>query len=78
MRVLSCWLPPCPPPLPPPLPPPGRRAPRLSQYVYEFLLRFVVSNETDPKVVKKYIDTQFLVRLLDLFDSEVCLTLTLT
>ena len=65
-------------PLPPPLPPPGRRAPRLSQYVYEFLLRFVVSNETDPKVVKKYIDTQFLVRLLDLFDSEVCLTLTLT
>jgi len=40
------------------------------QYVYEFLLRFVVSNETDPKVVKKYIDTQFLVRLLDLFDSE--------
>ena len=41
-----------------------------AQYVYEFLLRFVVSNETDPKVVKKYIDTQFLVRLLDLFDSE--------
>merc|ERR1719197_1466894 len=40
------------------------------QYVYEFLLRFVVSNETDHKVVKKYIDTQFLVRLLDLFDSE--------
>merc|ERR1719197_632565 len=40
------------------------------QYVYEFLLRFVVSNETDPKVVKKYIDTQFLVKLLDLFDSE--------
>ena len=73
-----------------------------AQYVYEFLLRFVVSNETDPKVVKKYIDTsvpphdsqwfllqlwvrmaravadilslprvsQFLVKLLDLFDSE--------
>lgn len=40
------------------------------QYVYEFLLRFVVSNETDPKVVKKYVDTQFLVKLLDLFDSE--------
>jgi serine/threonine-protein phosphatase 2A regulatory subunit B' len=40
------------------------------QYVYEFLLRYVVSNETDPKVVKKYIDTQFLVKLLDLFDSE--------
>jgi len=40
------------------------------QYVYEFLLRFVVSNETDPKVVKKYIDQRFLVKLLDLFDSE--------
>ena len=48
----------------------GSGAPATSQYVYEFLLRFVVSNETDPKVVKKYIDTQFLVRLLDLFDSE--------
>jgi len=40
------------------------------QYVYEFLLRFVVSNETDPKVVKKYIDMEFLVKLLNLFDSE--------
>ena len=40
------------------------------QYVYEFLLRFVVSNETDPKQVKKYITQDFLVRLLDLFDSE--------
>jgi len=40
------------------------------QYVYEFLLRFVVSNETDPKVVKKYIDMTFLLKLLNLFDSE--------
>jgi hypothetical protein len=40
------------------------------QYVYEFLLRFVVSNETDPKVVKKFIDQPYLVQLLDLFDSE--------
>jgi serine/threonine-protein phosphatase 2A regulatory subunit B' len=40
------------------------------QYVYEFLLRFVVSNETDPKTVKKYIDQSFLIKLLDLFDSE--------
>ena len=38
--------------------------------MYEFLLRFVVSNETDPKVVKKHITQPFLVRLLDLFDSE--------
>ena len=38
--------------------------------MYEFLLRFVVSNETDPKVVKKYIDQPFLLKLLDLFDSE--------
>ena len=40
------------------------------QYVYELLLRFIVSNDTDPKVVKKYVDTNFLVQLLDLFDSE--------
>jgi len=40
------------------------------QYVYEFLLRFVVCNETDPKVVKRYLDTDFLVRLLELFDAE--------
>lgn len=40
------------------------------QYVYEFLLRFVVSNETDAKVVKRYITTDFLEQLLELFDSE--------
>jgi len=40
------------------------------QYVYEFLLRFVVSSETDAKVVKKYITQDFLVQLLALFDSE--------
>merc|ERR1719473_110457 len=40
------------------------------QYVYEFLLRFVVSNETDPKVVKRYVTQDFLVKLLELFDSE--------
>jgi hypothetical protein len=38
--------------------------------VYEFLLRYVVSNETDAKVAKKYIDTGFVLRLLELFDSE--------
>ena len=40
------------------------------QIVYEFLLRYVVSNETDAKVAKKYIDQHFVLRLLDLFDSE--------
>lgn len=38
--------------------------------VYEFLLRFVVSSDTDAKVAKKYIDQSFIIRLLDLFDSE--------
>jgi len=40
------------------------------QIVYEFLLRYVVSNETDAKVARKYIDQHFVVRLLELFDSE--------
>ena len=40
------------------------------QYVYELLLRFVVSNETEAKAVKRYIDTTFLLKLLELFDSE--------
>lgn len=40
------------------------------QLAYEFLLRYVVSSDTDAKVAKKYIDQQFVVRLLDLFDSE--------
>eukprot|EP00899_Mesostigma_viride_P020047 jgi/Mesvir1/28043/Mv04646-RA.1 len=40
------------------------------QIVYEFLLRYVVSTETEWKVAKKYIDNVFVLRLLDLFDSE--------
>ena len=40
------------------------------QIVYEFLLRYVVSNDTDAKSAKKYIDQSFVVRLLELFDSE--------
>mmetsp|Transcript_709 Transcript_709/g.1256 ORF Transcript_709/g.1256 Transcript_709/m.1256 type:complete len:481 (+) Transcript_709:165-1607(+) len=40
------------------------------QIVYEFLLRYVVSNETDAKIAKKYIDNSFVLRLLELFDSE--------
>ncbi|GKV14679.1 hypothetical protein SLEP1_g25511 [Rubroshorea leprosula] len=40
------------------------------QYVYEFLLRFVASPETDAKLAKRYIDHSFVLKLLDLFDSE--------
>ena len=32
------------------------------QIVYEFLLRYVVSNDTDAKTAKKYIDQFFVVR----------------
>jgi hypothetical protein len=39
------------------------------QIVYEFLLRYVVSSDTDAKVAKKHIDQNFVVHLLDLFDS---------
>eukprot|EP01054_Gregarina_sp_Poly1_P003297 Gregarina_sp_Poly_1__3296@NODE_1947_length_3020_cov_149_768710_g1253_i0_p1_GENE_NODE_1947_length_3020_cov_149_768710_g1253_i0NODE_1947_length_3020_cov_149_768710_g1253_i0_p1_ORF_typecomplete_len701_score105_89B56/PF01603_20/2_1e161Peroxin3/PF04882_12/0_38Peroxin3/PF04882_12/19_NODE_1947_length_3020_cov_149_768710_g1253_i07372839 len=38
--------------------------------VYEILLRFVMSNEVNPKTAKKYIDHSFVLRLLDLFASE--------
>jgi len=40
------------------------------QIVYEFLLRYIVSNDTDAKIAKKYIDQQFVLKLLELFDSE--------
>ncbi|XP_054806935.1 serine/threonine protein phosphatase 2A 57 kDa regulatory subunit B' theta isoform-like [Prosopis cineraria] len=40
------------------------------QIVYEFLLRFIASPETDAKLAKRYIDHSFVLRMLDLFDSE--------
>lgn len=40
------------------------------QIVYELLLRFVASPETDAKSAKRYIDHSFVLKLLDLFDSE--------
>nr|XP_043626954.1 serine/threonine protein phosphatase 2A 57 kDa regulatory subunit B' kappa isoform-like [Erigeron canadensis] len=40
------------------------------QLVYEILLRFVSLSSVDPKVAKQYIDHPFLLRLLNLFDSE--------
>jgi len=38
--------------------------------VYEFFLRFVVSNDVDPKLAKRFVDQNFLLKLLELFDSE--------
>lgn len=40
------------------------------QVVYDFFLRFIMSSETDAKIAKRYIDHSFVLRLLDLFDSE--------
>ncbi|EEF45956.1 serine/threonine protein phosphatase 2A 57 kDa regulatory subunit B' kappa isoform [Ricinus communis] len=40
------------------------------QIVYDLLLRFITSSCLDAKVAKKYIDHSFILRLLDLFDSE--------
>ncbi|XP_057431792.1 serine/threonine protein phosphatase 2A 59 kDa regulatory subunit B' gamma isoform-like isoform X2 [Lotus japonicus] len=40
------------------------------QIVYEILYRFVASSETDAKLAKRYIDHSFVLKLLDLFDSE--------
>jgi len=40
------------------------------QIVYELFLRFIQSPETDAKLAKRYIDHGFIIRLLDLFDSE--------
>ncbi|XP_039021889.1 serine/threonine protein phosphatase 2A 57 kDa regulatory subunit B' beta isoform-like [Hibiscus syriacus] len=38
--------------------------------VYELLLRYLVSSDTDTKAAKRYIDHSFVLKLLDLFDSE--------
>ncbi|KAA3464993.1 Serine/threonine phosphatase 2A 57 kDa regulatory subunit B' beta-like protein [Gossypium australe] len=40
------------------------------QLVYELLLRYIVSSDTDTKVAKKYIDHTFVSKLIDLFGSE--------
>eukprot|EP00397_Hematodinium_sp_SG-2012_P014385 GEMP01014624.1.p1 GENE.GEMP01014624.1~~GEMP01014624.1.p1 ORF type:complete len:508 (+),score=104.12 GEMP01014624.1:246-1769(+) len=40
------------------------------QLVYELFLRFIVSNDVDPKLAKRYIDGNFILKLLELFDSE--------
>ncbi|KAL5222750.1 hypothetical protein ABZP36_027463 [Zizania latifolia] len=40
------------------------------QIVFELFLRFVQSPETDAKLAKRYVDHGFIIKLLDLFDSE--------
>lgn len=40
------------------------------QIVYEFLLRFMVSTYTDAKILKRYINKQFLANVIGLFKSE--------
>ncbi|XP_011084269.1 serine/threonine protein phosphatase 2A 57 kDa regulatory subunit B' beta isoform [Sesamum indicum] len=40
------------------------------QLVYELLLRYVVSPDTDTKLAKRFIDHSFVIKLLELFDSE--------
>lgn len=40
------------------------------QVVYEFFLRFVVSQEVNAKNVKRYLDQPFCLQLIELFDSE--------
>ncbi|KAH7282911.1 hypothetical protein KP509_35G053000 [Ceratopteris richardii] len=40
------------------------------QVVYELLLRFVMSPEVDAKICKRYINHSFVLKLIDLFDSE--------
>ncbi|KEH44274.1 putative protein phosphatase 2A, regulatory B subunit, B56 [Medicago truncatula] len=40
------------------------------QLVYEILLRYIVAPETDIKIAKRYVDHVFVLKLLDLFDSE--------
>ncbi|KAH9623378.1 hypothetical protein KSS87_001326 [Heliosperma pusillum] len=40
------------------------------QIIYDLLLKFITSSLLDAKVAKKYIDHSFILRLLDLFDSD--------
>jgi len=40
------------------------------QIVYEFFLRFIVSSDVDVRTLKKHITGAFVLRILELFDSE--------
>jgi serine/threonine-protein phosphatase 2A regulatory subunit B' len=38
--------------------------------VYEFFLRYIISNDLDPKIARRYVNVNFVLKLLELFDSE--------
>eukprot|EP00397_Hematodinium_sp_SG-2012_P008934 GEMP01009005.1.p1 GENE.GEMP01009005.1~~GEMP01009005.1.p1 ORF type:complete len:480 (+),score=80.27 GEMP01009005.1:180-1619(+) len=38
--------------------------------VYEFFLQFIVSNDVLPNIAKRYIDSNVMLKLVDLFDSD--------
>ncbi|KAJ3675453.1 hypothetical protein LUZ60_004495 [Juncus effusus] len=40
------------------------------QLIYELFLRFIASPDLDAKIAKRYIDHAFILKLLELFDSE--------
>lgn len=40
------------------------------QIVYELFLRFVVCNDVDAKIAKRYIDGNFILKMVELIDSE--------
>ncbi|CAK7905592.1 serine/threonine-protein phosphatase 2A 56 kDa regulatory subunit delta isoform [[Candida] anglica] len=40
------------------------------QVIYEFFLRFIESPDFSPQIAKQYIDHDFILRILELFDSE--------
>lgn len=40
------------------------------QIVYDLLLKFVISPSLEAKIAKKYFNQSFIIKLLDLFDSE--------
>ncbi|XP_051137328.1 serine/threonine protein phosphatase 2A 57 kDa regulatory subunit B' kappa isoform-like [Andrographis paniculata] len=40
------------------------------QIVYDFLLKLVSSSSLEAKVAKKYVNNSFILRIIDLFDSE--------
>ncbi|RLN79915.1 hypothetical protein BBJ28_00023506 [Nothophytophthora sp. Chile5] len=46
------------------------RNPSPTALVYEILLRFVLSKEVDSRTAKEYFSKKFMVKLLNLFDSE--------